>query len=191
MSEEEFVELYSDAHQRLWTLAAAITGDQNTAEDIVQESAITALKKLDQFAEGTSFIAWMSQIVRFTALNFLKSARRRRESGLSVHSEAESEPRNSQSRDRSANLAVTLSGELVEGQSEFDDEVAAAIGSLDPERRACLLLRTVHQLGYDEISEIVGVPEGTAMSHVHRARTSMRKQLQTDPSGDESRELSS
>lgn len=181
LSEDDFVKLYCDAHQRLWTLAAAITGDQNGAEDVVQEAAITALRKLSEFDEGTSFVAWMSQIVRFTALNFLKINKRRRESSLSVHTEVEQVARDGQTGEASAAGAVTMQGQLASDQVGFDDDVAAAIALLDPERRACLLLRTVHQMAYDEISEILGIPEGTAMSHVHRAKESLRKHLQPAP----------
>lgn len=177
LSEENFVEQYSSAHRRLWTLAAAITGDQNSAEDVVQEAAITALRKLSDFADGTSFIAWMSQIVRFTALNSLKIRKRRRESSLCVHTDVEPVAQNGQLVDSSATGAVTLQGELTEDQVEFDDEVASAIALLDPERRACLLLRTVHHMTYDQISEALQIPEGTAMSHVHRAKETLRKQL--------------
>lgn len=173
LSESEFVEHYSQAHTRLWILASAVIGDANLAEDILQESAITGLRKIDDFDPNSSFIAWMSQIVRFTALNFLKNRNRRKAEPLGVHSDTEP----SVEDQPAAQTSVTDAGELFPGQSDFDDDVVRAIEDLDPERRACLLLRTIHSMGYDEIAEVVGIPEGTAMSHVHRAKSAMRKSL--------------
>ena len=49
-----------------------------------------------------------------------------------------------------------------------------AVGEMS---RACMLLRAVHQLSYREISELLGIPEGTAMSHVHRTREALRDRL--------------
>lgn len=173
LEESEFVSLYCDAHQRLWVLASAITADSSLAEDVLQEAAITALRKLEDFDPETSFVAWMSQIVRFTALNFLKIRNRRKTESLGVHSDTEPVTVNQSI----AETSVSATGQLFSDQDDFDDEVVAAIKCLDPERRACLLLRSVHGLGYDEIAEIIGIPEGTAMSHVHRAKASMRQQL--------------
>jgi RNA polymerase sigma-70 factor (ECF subfamily) len=48
---------------------------------------------------------------------------------------------------------------------------------LDEVARACLLLRTVHDMPYKQIAQVLEVPEGTAMSHVHRARQAMRQRL--------------
>ena len=46
-----------------------------------------------------------------------------------------------------------------------------------PMARACLLLRAVQDLDYSELSRLLGIPEGTAMSHVHRARNALRRAL--------------
>jgi RNA polymerase sigma-70 factor (ECF subfamily) len=68
-------------------------------------------------------------------------------------------------------------GQLSSNQQAFDDDVVQALGGIEDERRVCLLLRVVHDLSYEEIAEITGLPEGTAMSHVHRAKSSLRKTL--------------
>ncbi len=64
------------SYQRLWLIAAAITGDRTEADDIVQDAALVALRKLGDFTAGTSFVAWMSQIVRLTALNHVRKSNR-------------------------------------------------------------------------------------------------------------------
>ena len=62
----------------LWTLATAVLADRSQAEDVLQEACVIALQKLDQFQTETSFTAWMGRIVRFVALNHLRSRIRRR-----------------------------------------------------------------------------------------------------------------
>ena len=52
-----------------------------------------------------------------------------------------------------------------------------ALGRLEETARACLLLRVVLDLPYQEISRSLGIPQGTAMSHVHRARRAMASLL--------------
>jgi RNA polymerase sigma-70 factor (ECF subfamily) len=49
--------------------------------------------------------------------------------------------------------------------------------SLDEIPRTCLVLRVVHGLAYSEISSALDIPEGTAMSHVHRSRLALRERL--------------
>ena len=64
-------------------------------------------------------------------------------------------------------------------EESFDDEVLRALNSLSDDARICVMLRIVEKLTYKEISSYMEIPEGTAMSMVHRARTSLRKSLAT------------
>ncbi|MEO1495976.1 MAG: RNA polymerase sigma factor [Planctomycetota bacterium] len=180
----EFARLFDEAYPRLWTIAAAIVNDRDLAQDIVQESAMTGLRRLADYQPGTNFGAWMGQIVRFTALNSRRSATSRKMQAVETHQFSETVEGDAAETDE----PIDRQGRLVDDQQDFDDEVARAIDALDPERRSCLLLRVVHNLSYQEISEQLGVPEGTAMSHVHRAKSSMRKALSADapaPRGEE------
>ena len=174
ITEQQFADLLDQAYPKLWTLACAILKDRTLAEDVVQDAAITGLRKIADFRAGTNFTVWMGQIVRFTSLNYLKSAKRRKAMPLDVHlvEEPVAQQQNSQS--------VTTGGELATDQTDFDDDLSNAINLLSPEKRSCLLLRIVHELSYEEIAEIVGIPEGTAMSHVHRAKSAMRNSLKSN-----------
>ena len=174
LAEHEFAVLVQDAYAKLWTLASAIVNDRTLAEDVVQEAIIIGLRKIADYQRGTNFTVWMSQIVRFTALNHRKSQKRRNAQSLDVHLLV-----CPKKFGHDGPGAVTESGQLVDGQTDFDDELTSAISELPPERRACLLLRVVHGMNYEEISEIVGIPEGSAMSHVHRAKATMRQRLKT------------
>ncbi len=169
LTAEEFARRFRLCAPTLWCVAAAIVGDRVRAEDILQEAAMIALGKLDDFDPGTSMRAWLAQIVRFVALNHRRRAKRRGE-----HLGA---PRLSLVDDDPEPVGVSSQGQLVPGQRNFDDAVVAALDDLADTARACLLLRTVMDLDYREIGEVLGIPEGTAMSHVHRARSRMRRTL--------------
>lgn len=143
---------------------------------MVQEAALAALQKLDDFEAGTSFLAWMGRFVRYTALN--DARRNRTRAAGPIDSVDVAQPRGSTGPE--SDRAVAASGELSARSGAFDDQVLKALLQLDETARACLLLRTVHDMPYRQISLVLDVPEGTAMSHVHRARQAMRQRLHAE-----------
>jgi len=167
LSRAEFAAMFVESWAVLRTIAASVMGGPAQADDVLQEAAVIALQKLDSFRPGTCFEAWMGQIVRFVALNAARRGRRR-------HAEASFDVADQQdSRTR-------LDG-------SFDDRVTAALRRLDGTARECLLLRVVHEAPYRRISLLLDIPEGTAMSHVHRARQTLRELLGPADHGDRQR----
>ena len=181
LGREEFIELFLEAHPRLWTIAVAIVGDRGLAEDVVQDSAIIALDRIASFKQGTNFQAWISQIVRFTSLNYLKQRRRRNIERSSEHIELEEATETPQHFASMPDQTEEQSkGAFIPDELGLDDEMAAAIAQLPPERRICLLLRIVQVMSYDEIATMLDIPASTAMSHVHRAKATLKRLLQGD-----------
>lgn len=172
-SREEFAAEFKSAYRVLWLIAVGIVRDRALAEDAVQEAAIIAFDKRGQFERGTNFTAWVGQMVRNVALNQSRREQRRRGSPL------ESEMATSRSNEGSTRdtLSLSASGQLPDDQGDFDDRVVRALSSVSEVARACLLLRTVEGLEYAEIARLLEIPEGTAMSHVHRARQFLRERL--------------
>ena len=172
----DFTALFQSSYRLLWFIASGIVGDRTLAEDVVQEAAIVALGKWDQFKPGTSFNAWMGQIVRFVALNYARRRQKRRAIGLdqgaleNLACVADNSP-------DPGGLSIGLGGELPDDQRHFDDQMMEALGTLSGTARACLLLRTLEGLNYAEIAELLDIPQGTAMSHVHRSRRALRQYL--------------
>src|SRR3989304_6091403 len=74
----DFAAQFQASFRVLWLTAVGIIGDASLAEDVVQEAAIIAPGKLDQFRAGTNFTSWTGQIVRNVALNRARRERRRR-----------------------------------------------------------------------------------------------------------------
>jgi RNA polymerase sigma-70 factor (ECF subfamily) len=172
-----FAEQFAAASHTLWCIAFSITSNRTLAEDVVQESATIAFTKLSEFTPGTNFGAWVGKIVRFVALNH---ARRAQRDGCGPTDPAVLD-RVPAGRTRDESSVVTGRGELRLDQGSFDDRLTSALDTLDATPRACLLLRTLLNLPYREIAAALDIPEGTAMSHVHRARIALRELLADDP----------
>lgn len=170
----QFAALFEESYRTLWLVGAGVLGTRQGVEDVLQEAAVVALGKADQFQAGTSFKAWMSQIVRFVAMNH---GRRRKRDGAATSSEALDQAAAPSAAVQPPAEVITRRGSLMPDQTAFDDEVTRALAELGETARACLLLRTVEGLEYAEISRVLGIPEGTAMSHVHRSRQTMRRRL--------------
>jgi RNA polymerase sigma-70 factor (ECF subfamily) len=175
LTPDGFARRFEGCAQALWCVAAAIVGDRHQAEDVLQEAAIVALKRLAEFDPSSAFLAWMGQIVRYVALNHARRRARARELSL--------EPGTAGSRPGANSLAgacVSSRGDIAPGQESFDDRLLAALRGLDGTARACLLLRVVLDMPYREIARILDIPEGTAASHVHRARHALAERLSRD-----------
>jgi len=170
-SEAEFAAQVKSSFRVLWIIAVGILRDRELAEDAVQEATLIGLQKRGQFEPGTSFSAWMGQMVRNVALNIARKEQRRRTQGESDVADLR------QGWEEAPALRITPDGRLPDDQRHFDDRVMRALGSLNETARTCLLLRTIEGLEYSEISRLLSIPEGTAMSHVHRTRRALREQL--------------
>jgi len=172
LTAEEFAARYDAAARVLWTIAAGVLGDPSEAEDVLQEACVMALGKLEQFDPETHFTAWMGRFVRNVALNHRRKLGRRATTPTDPEVLGGLPAGNGKSA-----LPVNGNGELVLGQTAFDDRVLAGLHELSGTQRACLLLRTVLDLSYREVARTLEIPEGTAMSHVHRARQALREKL--------------
>lgn len=164
---------YKQAYPRLIAVAAGVLGRREGSEDIVQDAAGIAVTKRQRFANTAEFVAWMIGVVRRCALNERRKTQRRRTfptDPVTIQGVADRTPREPLPIDGS-------SGELAAGQVSFDDQLLAALEGLQADARCCLLLRTVHEMSYAEISALLGIPSGTAMSHVHRSRRYLRDRL--------------
>ena len=168
LGSEEFAESFKASFRTLWLIAVGIVGEPALAEDVVQDAAIAALAKLDQFTPGTNFRAWMGRIVRFVAMNQARKEQRRRPVG----GDFETVARVASDRDSSV-ASQTQHGAM-------DERLVAAMDQLGDVARSCLLLRTISNMPYAEIAELLEIPKGTAMSHVYRTRHILRDRL-ADP----------
>jgi RNA polymerase sigma-70 factor (ECF subfamily) len=170
LTAEEFSTRFQSEARVLWTLAAGLLGDPTEAEDVCQEAFLAAYGKRARFEPGTNFLAWMGRFVRNVATNELRKRARRQT--------ASHDPADLDRGHPFPGSAARPEHELFD-REEFDERLLDGLGELGEVPRACLLLRTLRELSYAEIAALLELPEGTAMSHVHRARLALRAKLAT------------
>jgi len=169
---------YERAYPSLILIASGIIGDRTHAHDIVQEAFVVALKNSSRFTEGAraGYVAWLSEIVRRCSLNYVRKVRGRKTTATDPELLAQTKEGDA-SGHASSPISLTT-GELADFQLDFDDETMRALGEVSADARCCLLLRVLLDLSYAEISELMQIPAGTAMSHVHRSKRQIRKTLE-------------
>jgi RNA polymerase sigma-70 factor (ECF subfamily) len=158
----------------LYRTALRMTRNPSDAEDLVQEAYLRAFRSLHQFTEGTNLRAWLFRILTNTYINeYRRRQRRPTSSSLDDLEEFYLYDHLIDSRVQPADERP----EDVVLQRLTHDDVIAAIESLSEEFRQVVLLADVEGFSYREIAEIVGIPVGTVMSRLFRARRRLQRQL--------------
>jgi RNA polymerase sigma-70 factor, ECF subfamily len=157
-----------------YALARWLTRNDADAADVVQEAMLRAFRYFDSYREGDAK-SWVLRIVRRTCYSWLE-------------------------RNRPADIVP------LEGEAGLDEEVGSPAGAGNTETllqsrsdlrrldalietlpaplREVVVLRELNELGYREIAEVTGVPVGTVMSRLHRARAALRRAWEGKDIGD-------
>jgi RNA polymerase sigma factor (sigma-70 family) len=153
---------------RLRRYARVLTGDGNRADDLVQDTLARAWEKRGLWLAGSDLRAWLFTIMHNVHVN--QFARRRRELAES-------------SLDADDGPAAGWEVPVRATQSDRVEltEVLMHIQRLPSEQREVLMLAAVEELRYDEIARIQGIPIGTVMSRLNRAREKLRRMLADPP----------
>lgn len=150
----------------VYNLALRYLNDRGAAEDITQDTFVSAFRNLNSFRSG-NFRAWLMRIAANASRDYLRSARVRRNVSLD-NLEAGQEfvlPAGSESLEASA-----MRRELSEGIQQGLDQLAS-------DQRLAIILIDLQGLSYDEAAQIVRAPIGTVKSRLSRARMAMRDYL--------------
>jgi len=142
-----------------YNLARWLTHDKHDAQDVVQEACLRAFQFFDGFrnSAGEDARPWLLAIVRNTCYTWMKS--KRGHDSATTFSEA-----------KHGRSSSALSPEDILLRSEDRRVLHQAISELPPEYREVIVLRELEELSYKEIADIAGVPLGTVMSRLARAR---------------------
>jgi RNA polymerase sigma-70 factor (ECF subfamily) len=150
----------------LFRVALTLTGSAADAEDLVQETLIRAFRSLDRF-DGRHPRAWLLTILRRTNMNMHRRRRPDLVDDFALHRDV-----------RPAFGATTASSaEETVLDDLFEADLEAAVNHLDAKFRTVLLLVDVDRLSYAEAADALGVPVGTIMSRLSRARHRVRLHL--------------
>ena len=155
----------------LLRVALTLTGSRADAEDLVQETVIRAFRALPGF-DGKHPRAWLLTILRNTNMNMHR--RRRPDLVQDWDAVGDSPPAFGAERHVSPEEAVV--------DNILNEDLEAAVNSLDSRFRTVLLLVDVDQLTYAEAGEALGLPVGTITSRLNRARDRVRAHLRAHAS---------
>jgi RNA polymerase sigma-70 factor (ECF subfamily) len=151
----------------LFGYALVLTRNRASAEDLVQETYVRALKAGDRLHENSNVKAWLFTILRNIWLNEL---RKRRSSPVFLTIDDKEIPAESLAGSEPGAHEVLESNENVQS-------VQAAIRSLPLSFREVILMREFENLSYQEMANVLGCPTGTVMSRLGRARAKLRELL--------------
>ena len=144
-------------------LSARIIGDRGRAEDVTQETFISAYQAIGRF-RGGSLPAWLMRIAANASRDSLRGSQRRPEQSLDESLESQSfQP-----------VSAEPSPEEHAERSELNAELQKAILALSDDQRAVLVLIDVQGFSYEETTESVGASIGTVKSRLNRARRRVR-----------------
>jgi RNA polymerase sigma-70 factor (ECF subfamily) len=173
---------------RLYNAVLRLVGDCEEARELTQEAFTRGLMKLDSFRGDASPYTWLFRIAVNLAISHLRKVQRHRVFSL------DAPPRNGNGRyggdsgdDQASSLADRMSRNGASGgdslppddlvRKELHGQVLTALGRLDAEYRAVLVMRDIEGFDYQQMADVLGLPLGTLKSRLFRARLALRDEL--------------
>jgi RNA polymerase sigma-70 factor (ECF subfamily) len=155
-------EVLVQRYQRIvFSVAYRLTADPEDARDITQNAFLRAYERLDSYDPDRKFFSWIYKIAVNESLNFRRARK--------THEPIERA------------LPMPAPGDPVE-RIETTDRIQTALMALPPEQRELIVLKYFVELSYEEISDVVGIPEKTVKSRLFSARQQLETLL-TDSQG--------
>ena len=150
---------------RLRRFARTLTGSLEEGDDLLQSACERALQRAEQFTPGTRFDSWMYRIVQSIWIDRVRHLKH---------------------RERGVDPAELVDFPGTDGTRDVEDKIALAqtrraIAKLPEELRAVLVLVSVEEMAYREAAEILGIPIGTVMSRLARARLTLYQMMTEEP----------
>ena len=154
--------IYDETCQPLFNFLCWQTGDRDAARDLLQETYLAALERLDAFRGDGSLLGWLRAVALRRTLDWRRrvTLRLRKLTALA--------------REQAAHGAGNVQAEF----PGLGDGVQAALDRLSPRQRAVLLLREMEDQSFADIGGVLGCSEATARVHHHRACAAMRRALE-------------
>jgi RNA polymerase sigma-70 factor (ECF subfamily) len=162
---EEIVQTYS---RRIYNLAYRFTSRADAAEDLTQEVFIRVYRSLDQYNPKQGDLQnWLMRLARNLIIDDYRKRQR------APQDEAAEDLEDHQYHLRASGGTVQREME----RRELGVQVQAGIDKLSPDLRTCVILRDIEELSYQEIVDLLKIPEGTVKSRINRGRIELAKIL--------------
>jgi RNA polymerase sigma-70 factor, ECF subfamily len=177
LSDKELQQRYAEFEKEavphldaVYNFALRMTGDEDDADDLVQETFLKAFRFFDKFEKGTNCKAWLFRIMKNSFINDYRKTTK--------------EP-NKVDYDDVQNFYENIKADEVETQhyeedafaNLLDDDISKAISGLPEDFRTVVILSDIEGFTYEEIADFTDIPVGTVRSRLHRARKMLYVQL--------------
>ena len=170
-SAEAFEELVNRYERKIYRLALRLTGNQQDAEDVLQETFLKAFEHLPDFRQDSRFYTWLVRIAVNEGLMKLRKRRSDKSEPLedAVDDDGQVMPR--EFRDWKPNP------EQLMGREELEATLLNAANSLPASLRTVFFLRDVEELSTEETGEALNLSVGAVKARLFRARMRLREEL--------------
>lgn len=158
----------------LHRLAWRFTGSVADAEDLVQDVLLKLYPRSAELAGIEQLRPWLAKVLYRQYVDFARRQARSPLSALAEHAQDEGDPLD----------AVAAPEDGPDGHAErgeWHDRILAALGQLNPEQRAVVVMHDVEGYSLEELEPILEAPLGTLKSRLHRARQRLRALLAMEP----------
>jgi RNA polymerase sigma factor (sigma-70 family) len=152
----EEAERLVDLIPRLRRYARALVSDRATADDLVQDTLERAWAKLHLYRRGTDLRAWLFTVMHNVHVNKVRATR---------------------ATDTLDDEMPELAQRAAQGDSLVVRDLDRSIALLPADQRSVLLLVTLEDMSYEEVARTLGIPMGTVMSRLSRAREKLRAMM--------------
>ena len=171
---DAFLSLVERHRRYLYNLALRITGNEQDAKDVVQESLLDAYLHLDEFEHRADLHTWLNRILVNCALDHLRGLRRRPD----MH-----DPRLIADIAETA-VSASPDPERLAARADWRRHVSAAMSTMSPLERVTFTLRHFEGCSIREIAQTVGIGNNAAKQHIFRAVRKLRLALEPHWSGE-------
>ncbi len=159
---EAFEEIYRKTSSYIFSLVVRILGNQQEAEEVTQDVFLRIFKSLKNFRYESSFKTWIYRI----AVNVAFSHAKKYTQNIKRFGDFDS---------ALLSASIPHQGEIKVAREENEKMVQRMLNILNPDQRACVILKDIDGLKYEEIAEVLDININTVRSRLKRARDILMK----------------
>ncbi|MCX7926958.1 MAG: RNA polymerase sigma factor [Candidatus Omnitrophica bacterium] len=163
---QAFEEVYQKSSSFVYTLSFRIVGNVQDAQEITQDVFLKVYHKIKKFEFRSSFKTWLYRITTNTAINYYKLRHRDFSRRSDFETVIASHP---------AEEDIKQQTEMAQEQQIAKEKFQEFLGRLNPDQRACLVLREIEGLSYQEIAQTLSCNLNTVRTRLKRARQALMR----------------
>lgn len=173
--EKAFAEIVLHSQKKVFNIAYRMLGNLEEAKDLAQEVFITVFDSIKDLREEIKFDAWLTQITLNHCRNRWNYLKRRQY----FNSDSLDDPVETEDRDVPRGIYDPSGNpETLYEKKMVQQLIQRGLQKLREDQRELLVLRDLQGFSYEEVGELLGLPEGTVKSKLHRARMDLKRVLE-------------